>query len=372
MSRVRFRWALGSVAVLAAVLLAGSVLFWQRDSPPDRTVEQYTVTASGTSLELDGAPWWPTGFNAYQLATDWSLNAGCGAQVDLDAYFGALPPRTLTRFSLFAPFTVRVDDGTIDYRAADAVFDAAARHGQLLLPVLASGDGACDGEEFKDRQWYSSGWRTAPASAHGSYESWVRAAVDRWKDAPALAGWTAVGEPETSSCTGSACGHWRTRSCLPGAGGALRQFFDDVGALIDSIDGHHLLFAGLVGGGQCGTAANDFALVGASPGIDVLEYHDYTLDEPAAPADSVPARAAQSAALNKPLLVGEVGQKAGSCLPPAERAIALRAAIAGYRVAGAAGALGWSFVPDPRPDECTYDIGPGDPLWPRLEDPGPP
>ena len=52
------------------------------------------VTASADGLALDGEPWWPTGFNAYQLATNWSVNAGCGAMVNLDSYFGALPPHS--------------------------------------------------------------------------------------------------------------------------------------------------------------------------------------------------------------------------------------------------------------------------------------
>ncbi len=52
---------------------------------------------SGMSLTLDGDPWWPVGINAYQLGTEWQIKAGCGAEVDLEQYFGALPPNTLTR-----------------------------------------------------------------------------------------------------------------------------------------------------------------------------------------------------------------------------------------------------------------------------------
>ncbi|MGW0183426.1 hypothetical protein [Nocardia sp. NPDC003345] len=37
------------------------------------------VTVAGGALRLDGAPWWPAGLDAYQLATDWSINRGCGA-----------------------------------------------------------------------------------------------------------------------------------------------------------------------------------------------------------------------------------------------------------------------------------------------------
>jgi hypothetical protein len=34
--------------------------------------------------------------------------------------------------------------------------------------------------------------------------------------------------------------------------------------------------------------------------------------------------------------------------------------------AGTAGALVWAFVPDPRLDECTYDVGPDDPVYAML------
>jgi hypothetical protein len=33
---------------------------------------------------------------------------------------------------------------------------------------------------------------------------------------------------------------------------------------------------------------------------------------------------------------------------------------------GAAGAMFWAFVPDPRPHECTLDIGPDDPLFSMI------
>ena len=355
-----------SALILAAVIALAISVGVRVDDRPTATDPVATVTVDGTGLLLDGEPWWPVGYNAYQLTTDWSLNVGCGAQVNLDEYFGALPPRSLTRFALLAPSTVRADDGTIDYAAADAVFAAAARHHQLVLPVLASGDGACDGETVKDIDFYRGQWRTRQASAHGSYADWVRTAVQRWHDAPALVGWTAVGEPEPVTCLDAACTAPSGRTCAPDAAEVLRTFYDDVGALIDEIDPDHLIFAGLLGGDQCGSAGPAYANLGASPGIDVLEYHLYPTDA-LVPVDArLPARIEIAKDLNKPLLVAEVGIKAGSCRPLAQRAELLRAEIDTTRDLGSAGALVWSYVPDPRPSECTYDIGPGDPLWPRL------
>lgn len=363
------------VLVVVVALLLGAAIMAAIDrhvGTGESPAPIHRVSAAAGSLTLDDEPWWPTGFNAYQIATDWSLNAGCGAEVDVDAYFRALPPKSLTRFSLFAPFTQRKDDGTVDFSAVDRIFTAAARHHQLVLPVLAGGDGACDGEQVRDLRWYRDGWRTERSTAHGTYADWVTVAVTRWRNEPALAGWTAVGEPEPATCTGSrataACGKPANRTCAPDATAVLRKFFDDVGGLIRSLDRGHLQFAGLLGGDQCGTDSGGYATVGASPGIDVLEYHDYSVDSLSTPsaADSLIARIATARTLNKPLLLAEIGVKAGSCRSAQARASLVRDAIATARADGVAGALAWAYVPDPRPHECTYDIGPGDPLWPSI------
>lgn len=60
--------------------------------------------------------------------------------------------------------------------------------------------------------------------------------------------------------------------------------------------------------------------------------------------------------------MNEIGQHAGSCGSTSERVDDFRTKIAGQRAAGTATALFWAFVPDPRHDQCTYDIGPGDPV----------
>ena len=54
--------------------------------------------------------------------------------------------------------------------------------------------------------------------------------------------------------------------------------------------------------------------------------------------------------------------KAGSCGSIERRERVLRERFNEMREHGTAGAMFWSFVPDPRPGECTLDIGPDDPL----------
>ncbi|MFD4295070.1 beta-mannosidase [Rhodococcus sp. NPDC058532] len=327
------------------------------------------VGAAGTGLTLDGRPWWPAGLNAYQLGTDWSINRGCGAQVDLDGYFALLPAATVTRFNAFQSLAVNKHTGRLDFTALDNVFAAAHRHGQLLIPVLTAQDGACEDELFKQRAWYVDGWREAAPGVPLSFADWVDTAVARWRGSPALAAWELVGEPETSVCPDGDC-DFANRLCPDDAGAVLRRFMDVAGDRVRDLDPDRLITAGLTGGGQCGTAGDDYRYVGASPNADVLQYHDYHADGVALPGDEwngLARRLEQARDLGKPLLVAEIGQAAGGGLSLADRAADIETKIRGQRAAGTAGALLWSFVPDPRPAQATYDIGAGDPLFGILE-----
>ena len=77
----------------------------------------------------------------------------------------------------------------------------------------------------------------------------------------------------------------------------------------------------------------------------------------------VQRRLQQAAAVGKPLVVAEMGQPAGSCRPLSVRGDDLARKARAQRQAGLAGVLFWAFVPDPRLDQCTLDIGPNDPLF---------
>ena len=127
-----------AVCLLVLVVLVVAGCTSSQDSAGPTTSPQRTgrVQATPTGLTLDKTPWWPTGFNAYQLGTDWSVNRGCGAAVNLDDYFGRLPPRALTRFNLYSSFVVDKRTGLVNFGPLDAVIAAAERHHQMLLPVL--------------------------------------------------------------------------------------------------------------------------------------------------------------------------------------------------------------------------------------------
>lgn len=323
------------------------------------------VAVDGTALLLGGEPWFAVGLNAYQLGTDWTVNIGCGAQVDLDAYFAALPSGAVTRFNAFQSLATDKVTGELDFAPLDSVFATAERYGELVIPVLTGQEGACEDEHFKTRDWYAEGWKATPAQGL-SYADWLHTALQRWSGSPAVAAWELIGEPEASVCPGGNCS-LATRTCPSDAADVVRRFVDDAGAIARGVT-DRLLTVGFAGGSQCGTVGDDFVHVAESPGVDVLQYHDYNHDGEAVPGspDGLAQRLDQAAAVGKPLLVGEIGQYGGSCADLDQRAEALRTRITEQRDAGTAGALVWAFVPDPRLDECTYDVGPDDPVFAML------
>jgi mannan endo-1,4-beta-mannosidase len=143
----------------------------------------------------------------------------------------------------------------------------------------------------------------------------------------------------------------------------LYNFAADIAKLIKSIDSRHLVNLGTMGGGQAGTAGDDFRKLHAIPEIDICEYHDYSSPSATMPGDQwngLKLRFDQCNALGKPLFIGEVGirldQVSGST---AERARLFEEKIKVQLAAGAVGYLPWAWMDNPKAGD--YDIGPGDP-----------
>ena len=143
---------------------------------------------------------------------------------------------------------------------------------------------------------------------------------------------------------------------------ALRYFFDTVGTEIHTLDPKHLVESGMSGGGQSGTGGSDYQFVSASPGIDVLSYHDY-YGSALFGGDRWnrhAVRIQQAAALAKPIIAGEMGILAGAdagCTSLSTRNALFHAKVQAQMAAGTRGVLAWNWVPAAQAT-CSYDVGP--------------
>jgi hypothetical protein len=203
----------------------------------------------------------------------------------------------------------------------------------------------------------------------------LQAIVNRYKSSPALGMWEPISEAEASTCPTqfepSDCSGNQTCPDEATAAQALRSFFDVVGGEFHALDPDHLVESGLLGGGQCGTQGADYQFVSASPGIDVLSYHDYYPPTDPVGGDQwngLAVRFGQAAALDKPIIGGEAGIIAGTgagCLSDAQRSMDALAKVQAQISAGSSGVLLWDWVPV-MTQACSYDITPGDPVLSML------
>ena len=281
------------------------------------------VYREGMRLMLDGRPYRPVGFNSFGLT-------GCATgrpytQAQMDAYFGGLPPDGLTRTWAFERWGMD---------AVDMVVETAERHGQRLILVLTGSGlgGGCESDD-KDAAWYASGYRDR-------YLPWLRRAVERHKDSPAIAMWEIINEP----------GHQSTVDAT-----TMKRFLDAAAAEIKAIDPHHLVESGTLAEYTPGTA--DYAYVHSGPDIDVASLHEYDYD-PAHPLSRhLPKTLSRMYTINKPMIIGEVGIVAGpGCgVSLEERNRALMEKADGYFLSGVAGVMLWNYTPTPA-DDCSLSI----------------
>jgi mannan endo-1,4-beta-mannosidase len=339
-----------------------------------------TIGVAHGHLTLAGAPYRFVGLNAYELATFWGRNAGCGAMLgnaQLDGFFAAMPQHSLVRIWAWeGSMAINFRTKQLDWGPLDRVFNAASKHHDFLLVSLAGQDGTCDDGHWKNAGWFLGGYRRAynddgRGLAPVPYWDYVRKVVQRYSSSPAVGMWEPLNEPEASSCapqfSGSKCyGHLVCPSERLAAV-ALRTFFDSVGGEIHRLDPRHLVESGFIGSGQCGTSGGDYRSVNASPGVDVLSYHDYYAPTAGVGGDQwngISVRLGQAAALGKPIIGGELGVSAGrgsGCASLAQRVANIRAKASRQMSAGSDGVLLWDWQPAPT-SSCDYSTYPGDPV----------
>ncbi len=343
---------------------------------------QLPITAQGQSLAVGGVRTAFTGYNAYQLATHWGINAGCGGMAttsQIDAFFASLRPNSLVRFwALQGTMATNVHTGQVDWQPLDDIFYEAAKYHVYLIPVIGGQGSSCDGGTWQDPPWYSGGFRNvynSPTNSNGrgltplSYWDYMNGIVSRYADSPALGMWEPMSEAEVSTCAPAYeptnCEGHQTCPNETAAAAALEYFFTTVGTQIHRLDPAHLVEDGLLGSGQCGSSGNDYQSVGASSGIDVLSVHDYYGSVPLGGDrwNGMAERFAQAKALNKPIITGEAGIVAGNgqsgCESLQQRSQDMAAKMSAQFAAGDSAFLVWDWLLDPL-GPCSYNTGPGD------------
>ncbi len=328
------------------------------------------VTASGTSLMLNGAPWQFTGYDDYRL-TSASPGHQCGGPLtDADVAASLDEIHSNSGATVVRTWFMQAYGGPGNWGQFDRVLAAAAARGMKVIPVLVDQWAACEpwpaGQtHYRSLPWYQSGYTRPDYGYSLSYRDYAAAIAAHYKNNPTIAFWQLVNEAEALDSPGGACDD-------SAANAALRSFADDVAGVVKSNDPGHLVSLGTIGSGQCGTSSTADYLNLHSGRIDICEYHDY-FGPGGLPGDQwhgVAVRINQCHSLNKPIFAGEIGLQAsitadGSTGGPvtaaslAQRAVFIRQKLQAQFGAGVVGLLVWQYATGARTDG--YEVQPGDP-----------
>ena len=185
-----------------------------------------------------------------------------------------------------------VTTGQIDWAPLDRVFAAAARYHQHLIPVLAGESGSCDSGHWADPSWYDGGFMdvfNAGGMTPLSYWDYLRRSSTGTRTHRRSACGNRCRRPKlrhvppsSNRTTAMATRHVPTSRPRLGRCGTSSTWSEGRSTASDP---RHLVEAGLLGSGQCGAVWSDYSYVGASPGIDVLSYHDYGAPNTPIPGD---------------------------------------------------------------------------------------
>jgi endo-1,4-beta-mannosidase len=380
------RRALTALALLAAlVALAIQVAPSLADESAGSFSEAGTldgvVKAHDGAFATDAQPWQSVGYNDYRLTAapggyvcDTSYGEVSDDQLAARLDRAAASGATVIRTWFFQSFWDPDGDGSGDYSAFDRVLAAAAERGLRVVPVIANHWGDCEaGTQTKDLDFYAGGFREPFAGDALSYLDYAGELASRYAGSPAVAYWQLVNEPEASS--GGACDE-------AAAAAALGGFAAEAAETIRTADPDHLISLGTIGGGQCGSAGDDYLAVHSA--LDVCEIHVYDGSETGTsptttlPGDStngVAARISACEGSGKPIVAGELGFAADldssgnpsgtvSSETLANRARFLAARVDAMGELGLDGFMVWQLDSRaPLSDQAdTYAVGPCDPI----------
>jgi len=268
------------------------------------------ITVEGDRIMRGGEPWWFLGYNSFVWSGDCGDEDEKMTEAEVDEWFAGMRHDGHGAVRLF------FYDGW-DVGRLDAAVASAREHDVYLTITLDDAIGGC-GENDKDAGWF------ADATERDTFRQHMTMLLERYEGDPTIAWFEYFNEPSYED-------------------GALREFYDEMGAVADTVDPDRLFSSGTVAPYWL-DGEDNFRDVHESPGVDIASLHEY--DEGEIESNHGPGVRANSG--GKPVIVGEYGITAGEgCdLGYAERADRITEKAEAYTGDGYAGALAWAWQPN--------------------------
>jgi hypothetical protein len=286
------------------------------------------ISVAGDQILRGGQPWWFLGFNSFTWSDDCNGPGENMTTEDVDAWFSSMRHDGHGAVRLFFFPGWNLD-------RLDAAIASAKRNNIYVTVTLDNGIEGCGAEE-KTAEWFADPDKRAVYAEH------MTALLKRYKGETTIAWFEYFNEPSY-------------------ADGALRQFYDEMGALADTIDPDRLFSSGTISTYSL-DGDDNFLTVHESPGVDIASLHEYDATE----VESHWGPEALANSDGKPVIVGEFGIYASttgqgdpgdgqSCQADlADRASRMQEKADVYidTQEGYAGALAWAWQPGNSLDRC--------------------
>ncbi|MBW0125280.1 cellulase family glycosylhydrolase, partial [Pseudonocardia oceani] len=269
------------------------------------------ITVEGDRIMRGGEPWWFLGYNSFVWSGDCGNDDEKMSAEQVDAWFQSMRHDGHGAVRLFF-----FDGWNLD--RLDAAVESAKENDIYLTITLDDAIGGC-GENDKEAGWF------ADQSERDTFREHMTMLLERYEGETSIAWFEYFNEPSYE-------------------GGALREFYDEMGAAADEVDPNRLFSSGTVAPYWL-DGEDNFRDVHESPGVDIASLHEY--DENEVESNHGPGVRANSG--GKPTIVGEYGITAGEgCdVDYAGRAELIRQKAEVYTDTsiGYAGALAWAWQP---------------------------
>jgi endo-1,4-beta-mannosidase len=323
------RRLIGAIATFATIAAMSQTPAFAVDAQPATP----TITVKGDQILRAGRPWWFLGYNSFV----WSGDCGDANEVmtaqDVERWFASMRHDGHGAVRLFFFNGWNID-------RLDAAVKSAKKNNIYLMITLDDAIAGC-GTSEKNDGWFDDQKQTSAYQAH------MTKLLQRYKGENTIAWFEFFNEPGFN-------------------GGKLRQFYDRMGKIADTIDPNRLFSSGTVAPYWLDSEAN-YRTVHESPGVDIASLHEYDGNE----IESNHGPGARENSAGKPVIVGEFGingnQSGDGCdYDFATRAQKIAAKAAVYTKNGYAGALAWAWQPGTGSGTCDTSNLDTDPTAQKL------